>query len=166
MDIRDSHDSGGTVDQEWHSLLVPDVITPEQHCDRVRAEATDRPEVRIMLAVLADAVATYRRGIACRAGGQGRRPFREVVQWFASTDDAPLYSFERICSTLRFDAPAIREGLERWSERQSGASAPPLKRLAFRRSNERRFVMGSTREPKSARRSATPRDQRRAHAAR
>jgi len=131
-----------STDSEAYRLLIPDLITPEQYSDRTRAEATERPEVRIMLAVLADAVATYRRGVVCQAGAQHRKPFREVVQWIRSTDEAPLYSFERICSTLRFDSTAIREGLERWREHQV-PGAVPTKRLAFRRSNERRFIVGS-----------------------
>jgi hypothetical protein len=149
----ESHLHGSAVvDPEWQGLLVPDLITPEQYGDRTRAEVTDRPEARIMLAVLADAIATYRRGVVCRTGSHARRPFREVLQWLESTDDAPLYSFERICSTLRFDAAAIREGLERWRERQVPTNTPP-KRLAFRRSNERRFIIGSSvRDPKVVRR--------------
>jgi hypothetical protein len=144
MDMDTGLEGHGAVstDAEAYRLLIPDLITPEQYSDRTRAEATERPEVRIMLAVLADAVATYRRGVACRGGAQNRKPFREVLQWIGSTDDAPLYSFERICATLHFDSAAIREGLERWRERQVPGGAP-MKRLAFRRSNERRFIVGS-----------------------
>ena len=64
-------------------LFEPDLITPEQHRDRVRPECTDQPEVRLMLAVMEDAVATYQR-YAVDPGRRNQRLFEEADRcWFA-----------------------------------------------------------------------------------
>src|SRR5262249_53981105 len=50
-----------TPDESIVRLFEPDLITPDQHRDRVQSERTDQPEIRLMLAVMEDAVATYQR---------------------------------------------------------------------------------------------------------
>jgi len=70
------------------------------------------PTNRLMLAVLEEALVTFRRGLnSC--GAQPRHHAGEVDRWVASTDGRSLFSFESICSSLRIDPGYVREGLER-----------------------------------------------------
>jgi len=70
-------------------------------------------EVRLALAVLADAV-------RCLRGSQYAwdfppRLFRwEAEQWIESRDREPHFSFENICSILNLDASDLRGQIGRW----------------------------------------------------
>lgn len=117
-------------------LFEPDLITPEQHRDRVQMERTDQPEIRLMLAVMEDAVATYQR-YASEQGRRNRRLFEEAESWINSTDTSWPYSFENICGALGFEPETLRKGLENWkAERDAGGSA--MYRFPFRRVNGKR----------------------------
>ncbi len=85
-----------------------DTILPSQFFSRMCRRDHRTGEHRLMLAVLEDAVNIYLK----RNGGRpGLRVFREIEQWFASTDDSYIFSFERICQALGLDAEFIRRGL-------------------------------------------------------
>jgi hypothetical protein len=102
--------------------LEPDFITPEQYRDRVRRELIDQPELRLMLAVMGDAIATYQR-FAVVANPRNRRLFEEVERWIRSTDKSWPYSFINICHALSFDPDALRRGLHAWRREQLGNQA-------------------------------------------
>ncbi len=72
----------------------------------------DAPECRLMLAILEDALATFRRGLA-RTSCAEIQSFREVDRWFRSDESDWPFAFESICSTLRIDAGYVRLGLNR-----------------------------------------------------
>lgn len=117
-------------------LFEPDLITPEQHRDRIQAESTDRPEIRLMLAVMEDAVATFQR-FAVEPGRRNQRLFEEAESWIQSKDTSWPYSFENICAALQFEPDTLRRGLEDWrKERMNGRSG--LYRFPFRRVNGKR----------------------------
>ncbi|MDG2308148.1 MAG: hypothetical protein P8R42_26525 [Candidatus Binatia bacterium] len=117
-------------------LFEPDLITPEQYRDRVQMERTDQPEVRLMLAVMEDAVATYQR-YAGEQGRRNRRLFEEAESWINSTDTSWPYSFENICAALRFEPETLRKGLGNWkTERDAGGLG--MYRFPFRRVNGKR----------------------------
>lgn len=102
-------------------LFEPEVILPSQFFGAARA-ASERPEKRLMLAVLQDAVATLLKHSGSNRPA-GRRMVREVQQWITAREARWPFSFENICSALGFDAGAIREGLQRITEgRASEAS--------------------------------------------
>lgn len=67
-------------------------------------------EERLLLAVLEDAVRTWRR---CHTAVRGRaaRLRRELEEWFASEDDAWPCSFARVCDHFGLDRGAVRESL-------------------------------------------------------
>lgn len=117
-------------------LFEPDLITPDQHRDRVEMERTDQPEVRLMLAVMEDAVATYQR-YATDPGRRNRRLFEEAESWIHSTDTSWPYSFENICAALRFEPETLRRGLESWRAQQQ-KDRPGMYRFPFRRVNGKR----------------------------
>lgn len=133
-------------------LFAPDLITAEQHRDRVRPEASDRPEIRLMLAVMEDAVASIQRFATCPTASS-RREFDEAVEWVESTDRSWPYSFENVCGALSLEPETVRRGLRPWREGKA-ASGPGLEsyRFPFRRVNGKRHSI-SIRD-RSARRRA------------
>ena len=96
-----------------HRLFEPDLITPEQHRDRVQQERSDQPEIRLMLAILEDAVATYQR-FAANESRQNQKLFRDAESWIQSSDTSWPYSFDNICEALKLEPEVMRRGLLRW----------------------------------------------------
>jgi hypothetical protein len=135
---------GPAVAASAQKPLAPELIKPEQHQDPTGSEITDRPAVRVMLAVMQEAIATYRRGLEHTANAVDRRLFRDVVRWIESTDDRPVFSFERICATLEFDAAAARRRLRRWA-RLEPSDDPNRRRTTYRRTRERQPAIRVTR---------------------
>lgn len=117
-------------------LFEPELITPEQHREQMRSERTDQPEVRLMLAVIEDAVASYQR-YADQPGRRNERLFEEAASWIRSTDTSWPYSFENICAALAFEPQRLREGLETWRVKNK-EGGPSLYRFPFRRVNGKR----------------------------
>jgi hypothetical protein len=117
-------------------MFEPDLITPDQHRDRVQAELVDRPEIRLMLAVIEDAVATYQR-YADDPNRRSQRLFEESKNWIDSTDTSWPYSFENICTALRFEPEQLRRGLEEWRTNKLIQKQGQY-RFPFRRVNGRR----------------------------
>lgn len=74
-----------------------------------RDEICNTPETRLMLAVLEDALATFRRGINSRVPAD-RQCFREVESWLRSGDCESPFSFECICWTLGMNPEYVRAG--------------------------------------------------------
>ena len=122
-------------------LFEPDLITPEQYRDRVCSELVDQPEVRLMLAVIESAVATYQR-YAADSRRRSRRLFEEAQSWILADDTSWPYSFENICDALRFNPEFLRRGLEQWRTEHMN-DKPRVYRFAFRRVQGRRYSISS-----------------------
>jgi len=110
------------------------VVLPVQY--HTRPEPL-RPEMRLMLAVLEDAVMTVVRHKRGRAIGH-RRALREVLDWIASDDAASPFAFVRICDSVGLDAAYLRAGLTRLTSART-----PVLRAAFRRSAGARHAIGA-----------------------
>ncbi len=84
-----------------------DIILPPQY---FRASTKLAPELRLMMAVLEDAIdcITKYRSAADR---EGRRIFDEEQQWLYSEESQWLYSFGSMCDVLDLDAEAVRHSL-------------------------------------------------------
>lgn len=93
------------------ALFAPEVILPSQFFSAIPA-ATERPEKRLMLAVLEDAVATLLKHAGSARSGS-RRLVREAEQWINARNHEWPFSFENICGALNLDASALRKGLHR-----------------------------------------------------
>lgn len=89
-------------------LLQPDVLLPTQYWETVTRKHRLEPEKKLMLAVLEDAVWTYRKYLFTR-----KLVFTEVKDWFFEQDSDWLFSFENICDVLGFSPERIRQGLVR-----------------------------------------------------
>jgi hypothetical protein len=77
---------------------------------RERVENCREPEHRLMLAVLEEALATFRRGLLSRRP-MARKAFFDVDAWVRDRDFDWPFSFENICATLEIDADYVRAGL-------------------------------------------------------
>ncbi len=75
-------------------------------------ELAASPTNRLMLAVLEEALVTFKTGL-CSTGVLRRRHSREVDRWIACKDGDGLFSFESVCSSLNIDPGYVREGLAR-----------------------------------------------------
>ncbi len=107
----------------------PEIILPAQFFSPAAAY---RPEKRLMLAVLQDAVATlFKHAGSARSGP--RRLVGEVEQWISVRNSDWPFSFENICAVLNLDAAALREGLRRIGRTTSAARSMPVVALAIGR---------------------------------
>jgi len=88
-----------------------DETTPTQTAGPSRDNlASSEPELRLMLAVLEDAIARFHRGLGAQCPEQ-RKHVCEVRRWIGSRDAESPFSFENICSSLGIDADYLRAGL-------------------------------------------------------
>ena len=94
------------------SELAPETILPAQLVDQPLGGARIQPEKRLQVAVLADAVLTFRRWVDAEEP-RARRLFQETEAWFASDDTDGPFAFVTICHSLGFDPAYIRRGLRR-----------------------------------------------------
>ncbi len=93
----------------------------------------DRAEMRLMLAVLTDAIATYQRyASAAPSNRRGQRLFREAQAWIESQNITWPYSFANICSACDLDADNLRSGLQEWRKQKLQGKELP-KYLSVRR---------------------------------
>ena len=118
--------------QLLESELVPDSVLPAQLYDAPFGGARVQPEKRLQLAVLADAVLTFYRGVS---RSRPMKDFTEVEAWFASEDTDGPFTFLTICHSLALDPGYIRRGLRTWDPR---LDATGDKRRLRRESNEMR----------------------------
>jgi len=120
--------------------LEPELVMPDQFFARARTDASFLPEKRLMLAVLEDAVAVYRKHVHIKQAG-GRTLFTEAEEWILSEDQEWPFSFVNICHQLDLDPDYIRGGLARWKQQppvQNGTT--PFRRISGSRS---RVVVGA-----------------------
>jgi len=87
--------------------FAPEAILPVQF---FAPPTVDLPEMRLMLAVLEDAVLILHRHVGER-GARAQRLVREVEQWVDGHNREWLFSFENICAALNLNPSAIRRGL-------------------------------------------------------
>lgn len=99
--------------QNWLSLFQPDVLAPLQYLDRWRYHRRHCPEIMLMLAVLADGIASFQKFSSAR-NRRGEARFREAESWLMREDNDRLYAFENICDILGLSPNYIRAGLCRW----------------------------------------------------
>ena len=122
--------------------LEPEVILPSQFFEQIKGEPSAQPEKRLMLAVVEDAFATFQECLPGLTYRQ-RRLFKEVEEWFASTDETWPFSFQNICAALNLDADYLRLGLRRWKARQPAQQQRPAPITPARQVNDRRHTLSA-----------------------
>lgn len=81
------------------------LLLPGQYVDLVRRNHVIEGELKLLLAVLEDAIRCYLR-YATSKEGERRRDFLEVKNWFEggiSTRRSGIFGFENICSALEIE---------------------------------------------------------------
>jgi hypothetical protein len=87
-------------------LLQADASLPAQYWDTVARKDQLEPEKKLLLAVLENAIRTYRQYVFTPS-----RLLREVEDWlFAEERDHP-FSFETICDSLGLNVQCVRRGI-------------------------------------------------------
>jgi hypothetical protein len=94
----------------------PDTLLPVQAGGASWGESVTQPERLLMLAVLEEAVDTYRKHVR-PANRRGARLFHEADSWCQSDDIGWPYSFVNICHALGIDVDYMRSGLDQWRRR-------------------------------------------------
>lgn len=69
-----------------------------------------------MIAVLEDAVETYRKQVGAREP-RGQQLFHEAEEWIEDSDRSWLFAFENICDVLDIDSTYMRRGLHALKDR-------------------------------------------------
>ncbi len=81
------------------------ILMPAQYADLVRRNHTLEGELKLLMAVLEDAIRCYLRNIDAK-DSERRREFIEVKNWFESTVAGPagIFSFENLCEALGIES--------------------------------------------------------------
>jgi hypothetical protein len=102
----------------------PATILPVQFFGKGSNSGRTQPVMRLMFAVLEDAVRCFERDLRARSVSRRRR-FLEAEDWlFRQSESAGLFSFESVCEVLDIDRDGIRRALWLWRETALSTEAP------------------------------------------
>ena len=88
----------------------PDVMLIHEYLHVYRNNTAHTPEMRLIGAVLEDAIDCYFKYFSAQTR-RGKRIFTEAAQWIFGQDDDWLFSFDNICEMLKLDPDYIRRVL-------------------------------------------------------
>jgi hypothetical protein len=95
------------------SGLGSDAVLPEQFFDTLRRSERMQPEKALFVAILQDAIHSYRKHASAR-DRVGKERFQEVESWIMQTEEDWIFSFQNVCELLGLDPEYLRRGLEKW----------------------------------------------------
>jgi hypothetical protein len=105
--------SDGTSPQE--KAIDAGLLLPGQYADLVRRNHVIEGELKLLLAVLEDAIRCYLR-YANSKDGERRREFIEVRNWFegarAGVRRGDIFSFENLCAALGIEPRYLLDRLQ------------------------------------------------------
>jgi hypothetical protein len=110
-------------------LFEPDTVLGAQFYATYKSSPYKQPELRLMAAVLEDAISCLSvkaRPVTTRQ----RKQLEDAQQWFAAEDDDEwIFSFRNICEALGIAPAYLRRGLIRWAatELDSSRDLPTLR---------------------------------------
>ena len=113
---RTIEDTGSAFDRV-SSLFQADTLAAQQYQDTYRRKIPQQPEIRLMLAVLEDAINCYQDNIFA-ANKKRVLLFKEAEEWFMSDDASWIFSFVSVCSILNLEPDYFRMGIKRWAAKQ------------------------------------------------
>jgi hypothetical protein len=111
-----TYGSNLTAEERLGSLFQPDPVLPAQYFETFRRKMPLEPEIKLMFAVLEDAIMCFHKYALAR-NVRSERLFREAEDWILEQDSDWLFSFENICSTLGLDPSYLRRGLTQRKEK-------------------------------------------------
>lgn len=89
----------------------PDILLPEQYNGLRRRHHESPGEIKLMCAVLEDAIHCYLLYMNARSRKR-RILFYEARDWMDSKNSKALFAYERLCEALSIDAGRLRKMLE------------------------------------------------------
>jgi len=108
-----SADSAFNSHLDFNKLFEPDELTSAQFYEATRRTHPANPELRLIAAVLADAVASLMTDLR-RCSKRQCRDFAEAMRWVVDgVGDDWLFSFVNVCEFLAIDPDYLRAGLIR-----------------------------------------------------
>jgi len=81
--------------------------------------------MRLMGAVLADAVRSFQRNFGAQAWSS-RHEFSEARRWLFDTKEEGPFSFEDVCEALDIDPRRLRELITRWEKNKRPGDKPRM----------------------------------------
>jgi hypothetical protein len=91
-------------------IFADDMTVTSKYWETVMRKNYSQPEKELMLAVLKDALMTYKK----RVPHSGNALFKEAETWFFDRERDRLFSFETICAVLGLSPGKIRQNLLSW----------------------------------------------------
>jgi hypothetical protein len=91
-------------------VFADDMTVTAKYWETVMRKNYSQPEKELMLAVLKDALMTYKK----RVPHSGNALFKEAETWFFDRERDRLFSFETICAVLGLSPGKIRQNLLGW----------------------------------------------------
>ena len=134
MKSQEAHSNGLTkttpfaAEDKIGSIFQPDTLVSEQYFQNLRLKTVLEPEMRLVLAVLEDAISGYQHYFHSR-NPIHKRLFEEAKEWFLSSDDDGVFSFESVCDALEVNAAYLRQGLLRWKPKSAVVHVDEPKRM-------------------------------------
>jgi hypothetical protein len=107
--------AGGHGATAYEKGLDTGLLLPVQYADLIRRNHVIEGELKLLLAVLEDAIRCYLRNV--NAGdGERRRDFVEVRNWFEASGRAgaarpDIFSFDNLCAALGIESRYLLERL-------------------------------------------------------
>ena len=81
-----------------------------RYIDTFRRSAYLEPERVLLLALLEDAIHSYRKFASAR-NHAGRQQFREAEEWLLGGGSGWVFAFDNVCELLGLDPEYVRRGL-------------------------------------------------------
>ena len=114
---RSSVEESGAAYERVNSLFQIDTLAAQQFNDTYRRKIPHQSEVRLMLAILEDAINCYQDNVFA-LNKKRIQLFKEAEEWFMNDDASWIFSFVSICSILNLEPDYFRQGLRRWTAAQ------------------------------------------------
>ena len=102
-------------EDDGYSLVQSDAIDEYQYLHSFRAGAADEPEMRLMRAVLEDALRCLKKYAPIR-NRRGLRLFRETEGWLLADTEGWVFSFGNVCAALGLNPAYVRSRVLGWKE--------------------------------------------------
>lgn len=101
----------------------PDILLPEQYNELRRRRHELTGELKLMFAVLEDAIHCYLHYMNAKTR-QRRILFYEVRDWMNSNQRQGLFAYDTLCEALGIDGGRLRKMLDLQRRQISGGQAP------------------------------------------
>jgi len=121
-------------------LFEPDTLMSDQFYATQKKTHHSDPELRLMAAILEDAVSCLSKDPRTWARHH-QKSAAEAEAWINTEGEEEwIFSFTSVCETLGLDPNYMRRGLHRWQATNASAAAEPLRLKKYRSGPRHRRV--------------------------